>query len=131
MQTAGAFCQVRKRFGRRLLVPKNVQAFTGLFRSSGWRRDNSSKNRADLLHLLSQRAGEVFLGSKTKTLRETIECFAVFWNGVDLLFRFNLQPVLDAPEEAIGRFQIARFIPGNQFQLSEDWERFQSAGFVE
>src|SRR5437016_5212958 len=102
MQTAGAFCQIGKRSSRRFLLPKNVQAFTGRFRSRGWCRDNSSKNRADLLHFLSQRAGEVFLGSKTKTLRETIECFAVFWNRVDLLFRFNLQPVLHAPKEAIG-----------------------------
>src|SRR5436190_13604881 len=131
MQTAAAFCQVRERFSRRFFLAKNVQAFNGWFRFRGWRRDNSSKNRADLLHLLLQRAGEVFLGSKTKTLRETIERFAVFWNRMDLLFRFNLQPVLDAPEEAIGRFQIARFIARDQFQLRENWERFQGACFVQ
>src|ERR1044071_6089673 len=50
---------------------------------------------------------------------------------MDLLFRFNLQAVLDAPEEAIGRFQIARFIARDQFQLREDWECFQGARFVQ
>ena len=33
MQTARAFGQVRQRFGRRFLVPKNVQALGGRFRS--------------------------------------------------------------------------------------------------
>ena len=71
------------------------------------------------------------LRGKPKTSREPIECFAVFRNRVGLLFRFNLQPVLDPPEEAIGGFQGARFTARDQFQFREDGERFQGACFLQ
>ena len=73
VQTASPFRQVRKRFGRRFLIPENVQTLDGRFRSQGRRRDDSTKNGADPLHMLSQRTGESFLGGKTKTSREPIE----------------------------------------------------------
>ena len=50
---------------------------------------------------------------------------------MDLLFRFDLQPVLDAPEETIGCLQVARFTTRDQFQLREDWERLQGTCFLQ
>ena len=74
VQTASAFCQVRQRFRRRFLIPENVQALRCWFRPRARRRrDDSSKDRANLLHVLPQRSGEFFLGSTTETSREPIE----------------------------------------------------------
>ena len=89
------------------------------------------KNRADFLHVRSQRTGEVALGNESKTPRQPVECFPVLRNRVGLLFRFDLQPVFDAPEEAVACFQGASFTARDQFQLRQDRERLQSARFLQ
>jgi hypothetical protein len=38
---------------------------------------------------------------------------------VRLLFAFDLQPMLDAPQETIGTLEIERFLPRQQIEFSE------------
>ena len=81
--------------------------------------------------MFAQRAREIIPGGKSKASRELIEEFTVFRDRVGLLFRFNLQPVLNPPEKTIGCFQRARFLVRKQLQFREDWKRFQRACFLQ
>ena len=63
--------------------------------------------------------------------RQSAERFGVFRDGVRLLFRFDLEPMLDATEKAVSIFENSSFAVRKQLQVREHRQYFQRAGLLE
>ena len=56
---------------------------------------------------------------------ESLERFALLRNGVDLLFRLDLEPMLDPAQEPVGFLQPERVFVRQKIQLGQPTNRFQ------
>ena len=56
---------------------------------------------------------------------------AAFRDGVGLLFRLDLQPVLDAAQKTIGVLERALFLVRQQLEVRQDRQHFQRARLLE
>ena len=81
--------------------------------------------------MFAQGGVEFFRRRKTEAAREAAQCVRVFRDGVRLLFRFDLEPVLHAAEKAVGVFQHAGFLMREQLQVGQHRQHLQGAGFLE
>ena len=55
----------------------------------------------------------------------------IFRDGVGLLFRFDLQPMLDAPKETISALEQSSFAVRKKLEVREDGQDFPGARFLE
>ena len=125
----GGFQQIRKRSGRGFFVFKQFQIWQRTFGRGG--QDDPIENRSNILHRLLESGAEFVGRIKSETSREPGESHRIARSGVSLLFRFNLQPVLDLAEEAISAIKIDHFFLRDQFEFREGTQRLHGACFLQ
>ena len=63
-------------------------------------------------------------------MREPAQWFRFFWNGVGLLFRFDLQAVFNAAQESIRIIQRQNLIAREQIQFPQCAQRLEHTRFL-
>src|SRR5262249_15925822 len=129
MKTCGTSLEISQRFLCSFWIIENFHIEMSWLRRR--LRNNSLKNGTDRPHPPLECRCEIVTARKAKAARETAQWFRLVWNGVGLLFRFDLQRVFDSAEKSIRAVQSQNFFAREQIQLSKCVECLEHTRFLE